>query len=104
MGLKEQKMSRQLGAWITLEMTGWKKRSMGQGPARGGITVNQGISLSFDPAVLVCISCKNEHGLLDNPQKPVIICSRDQNFVPKLPADSGCIAILKVESASARTD
>ncbi len=79
---------------------GVKKTFYGARANMGGITVNKGISLSFDPSVLTCISCKNEYGLLINPQKPVIIFAGDQNFVPRIPTESGCVAVIRVKNAT----
>jgi hypothetical protein len=99
-GTKRTKNYNPVGCMDQLGDDGVEKTFHGARVSKEGTTVNQGISLSFDPAVLVCITCKNEHSLLDNPQKPLIICASDQNFVPILPTDLGCIAIVRIENAS----
>jgi hypothetical protein len=66
---------------------------------KGNTTVNQSISMSFDPAKLVCISCEKEHNIVT--RKPLVVLFSDQNFVPSLPANQeACINIVRVENAS----
>ncbi len=61
--------------------------------------VNQSISSSFDPAKMMCISCKHEHPVIS--KKPVVMIFSDQNFVSSLETtNAGCINILRVENAS----
>ena len=67
---------------------------------RGGIAVNQNMSATFDPATLICITCKKEHPVIAN-TGPICICVSDQNFVSNLSGTDGmCIGVLRVESAS----
>jgi hypothetical protein len=48
--------------------------------------VNQNISLSFDPATLVCVACEKPHPILQTGEggAPPIIVITDQNFMPTL--------------------
>ncbi len=48
--------------------------------------VNQNISLSFDPATLVCVVCEKPHPILRTGEggAPPIIVITDQNFMPTL--------------------
>jgi hypothetical protein len=66
---------------------------------RGNETVNQSISLSFDPTNLVCLSCNAEHNVIGN--KPLTMCFSDQNFVASLPFSNGnCVSVALVENSS----
>ena len=66
-----------------------------------GTTVNQSVSISFDPANLQCISCSKEHKIFTY-EKPMIVCFSDQNFVPSLPCQNSntCISVARMEDAS----
>jgi hypothetical protein len=65
----------------------------------GSVTVNQSISVSFDPSKLACVSCKNEHKIVSS--KPLTIFFSDQNFVATMSNDSGdCLNIARMEDAS----
>jgi hypothetical protein len=52
----------------------------------GGITVNQNISATFDPANLKCVICENPHYILSKgvDDSPPILIFSDQKFVPTL--------------------
>jgi hypothetical protein len=66
---------------------------------RGNETVNQSISLSFDPTNLVCLSCNAEHNVIRN--KPLTMCFSDKNFVASLPFSNGnCVSVARVENSS----
>jgi hypothetical protein len=66
---------------------------------KGTETVNQSISISFDPNTLVCISCATEHKILGN--TPVTIAFSDQNFVASIVGKEGsCLGIVRMEDAS----
>jgi hypothetical protein len=68
---------------------------------KGVNTVNQGVSLSFDPTTLRCIACTKEHNIISAQQKPVVICLSDQNFVSKFCGDTeSCIVVARMENAS----
>ncbi len=68
---------------------------------KGATTVNQGISLSFDPMSLRCVACTSEHNIISGQLKPLVICLTDQNFVPKFHGDTeSCIIVARVENAS----
>jgi hypothetical protein len=67
----------------------------------GASTVNQGISLSFDPTTLKCIACTKEHNVISAQQRPMVICLSDQNFVSKFRGDTeSCIVVARMENAS----
>jgi hypothetical protein len=62
---------------------------------RVNVIVNQFVSMLLDPAKLVCISCKKEHGILGC--NPLFILF----FVPSLPDSEGrCVHIVRLENAS----
>jgi hypothetical protein len=68
---------------------------------RAGVTVNQSISMSFDPSNLSCITCKTEHEIIG--KLPTVLCFSDQNFVPSLHDNkgggvAGCLNIVRVEN------
>jgi hypothetical protein len=66
---------------------------------QGNETVNQSISLSFDPANLVCLCCKGEHNVIG--ATPVTVCFSDQNFVASLPSNNeNCVGVVRVENSS----
>jgi hypothetical protein len=66
---------------------------------RGNVTVNQSISLSFDPTSMTCLSCNTEHNVIGS--KPLTMCFSDQNFVASLPfTDGNCISVVCVENSS----
>jgi hypothetical protein len=65
----------------------------------GNVTVNQSISLSFDPTNLNCLSCTEEHSVTGS--KPVTICFADQNFVASVPFTNGnCVSVIRVENST----
>jgi hypothetical protein len=68
---------------------------------KGGKTINQSVSVSFDPANLTCITCGSEHKIIDNRYNNVIALS-DQNFVPFIGGDGAgpCMGVVRVEDAS----
>ena len=67
---------------------------------KGGTAVNQNLSASFDPATLICVSCKVEHPVITS-SGPICVCVSDQNFVSNMSGGEGwCIAIIRIESAS----
>jgi hypothetical protein len=79
--------------------TGLKNTFHGSRLLRGNATVNQSISLSFDPANLTCLSCTDEHIVTGT--KPVTMCFADQNFVASIPFTNGnCINVIRVENSS----
>jgi hypothetical protein len=62
-------------------------------------TINECISMSFDPRSFICMGCKNEHLLTQC--APVTLCFTDQNFVPFVQdSEGGCLGIIRVEDAS----
>ena len=67
---------------------------------KGGTAVNQNLSASFDPATLICVSCKVKHPVITS-SGPICVCVSDQNFVSNMSGGEGwCIAIIRIESAS----
>jgi hypothetical protein len=66
---------------------------------KGTETVNQSISISFDPNNLVCISCTTEHKIMGN--APVTVAFSDQNFVANIAGKDGtCFCVIRMEDAS----
>ena len=65
-------------------------------------TVNQNISLSFDPATLQCITCPTQYSILATGEgsAPPIMVFSDQNFLPILSKGSSCISITRLEDES----
>jgi hypothetical protein len=49
---------------------------------KGNETVNQSVSVSFDPSKLICFSCGNERPVIL--KKPAVILLSDQNFDSQL--------------------
>jgi hypothetical protein len=66
---------------------------------KGNVTVNQSVSLSFDPSNMSCISCTAEHKIIGN--LPTTVIFSDQNFVSNVEGSNGsCIAVVRQEDAS----
>jgi transcription elongation factor Elf1 len=66
---------------------------------KGNATVNQSVSMSFDPSKLNCVSCGNEHAVIT--KNPTVVIFSDQNLVPTLSCNNGsCINIVRIENAS----
>jgi hypothetical protein len=69
---------------------------------KGATEVNQAISMSFDPAGLVCVSCTKQHPVFQ--RKPVTIFVSDQNFVENLSTkgtvSGDCLNVVRLEDAS----
>jgi hypothetical protein len=62
------------------------------------VTANESLSSSFDPSKLVCISCENDHQIMD--KKPVLFLFSDQNFVATVPGpNKDCLNVVRVENA-----
>jgi hypothetical protein len=66
------------------------------------ITVNQNISMSYDPATMKCIICESGHNILNKGQgdSPPTLVFCDQNFVPTLSGKQSCISITRLEDCS----
>jgi hypothetical protein len=66
------------------------------------ITVNQNISMNYDPATLKCIVCESGHNILNTGQgdAPPTLVFFDQNFVPTLSGKQSCISITRLEDCS----
>ncbi len=65
----------------------------------GNVTMNQTVSMSFDPSNLVCITCGVEHKIMEG--KPITVFFSDQNFVSSIEGPSKtCLCIVRVEDAS----
>ena len=64
---------------------------------KGQQTVNECISLSFDPATLTCTTCKNKHSITPPDGRPLTIVVSDQNFVSSITASdsSTCIPVVR---------
>jgi hypothetical protein len=54
---------------------------------KNGVTVNQFLSCSFDPATLLCITCGREHKILEGEGGPDCFAVTDQNFIGTLPGN-----------------
>ena len=69
---------------------------------KNGITVNQFISSSFDPATGICITCSSEHPVLEGGENTSCFVLSDQNFVASLPGcdEKKCLNIVRIENAS----
>jgi hypothetical protein len=66
---------------------------------KGNKTVNECVSMSFDPRNYVCIGCKVHHKIGE--KGPLVICFADQNMVPFITDGEGnCMAIVRLENAS----
>jgi hypothetical protein len=66
------------------------------------IDVNRNISLSFDPATLVCVASEKQHPILQTGEggAPPIIVITDQNFMPTLSGGDSCVSIIRLENCS----
>jgi hypothetical protein len=66
------------------------------------VTVNQNISLSYDPATLQCIVCEKPHSILATGEggAPPILIFSDQNFLPTLSKGCSCVAISRLEDGT----
>ncbi len=66
------------------------------------ITVNQNISMSYDPTTMKCIVCESGHNILNTGQgdSPPTLVFCDQNFVPTLSGKESCISITRLEDCS----
>jgi hypothetical protein len=66
---------------------------------KGNNTVNESISASFDPGILICISCGKDHNVIG--KNPTVILFSDQNFTATLDCNNGgCIHIVRMENAT----
>ena len=70
---------------------------------RAGENVNQYVTMSLDPTNLQCLSCSEEHPVLQG-HKPVVIIVSDENFVPIWPGTEKdkCTVILRIEGGGLR--
>jgi hypothetical protein len=67
--------------------------------SKGGRTVNECISVSFDPRSFNCLGCQKMHSITDS--VPVTIFFSDQNFVPFIQDSAGgCVGTVRLEDAS----
>jgi len=65
---------------------------------RAGESVDQYITFSLDPSNLQCLSCAEEHPILQG-HKPVVVILSDENFVPLWPNTDKekCVVIIRIE-------
>jgi hypothetical protein len=78
---------------------GLAKTFCGSRIQKGTVTVNQSVSLSFDPTNMSCISCNSEHKIVGC--LPMTVIFSDQNFVSSIEGKYGtCIAVVRQEDAS----
>jgi hypothetical protein len=65
----------------------------------GQVTVNQSVSMTFDPNKMTCVICTNEHAIVG--KKPVTVFFSDQNFCATLPChNNDCLSIVRMEDAT----
>ena len=76
-----------------------KRCFVGSRVLKGNQVANQNICLSFDPAILACLTCKKEHSVILG-SKPVCILVSDQNFVSGISGCQNCVSVVRMESAS----
>jgi len=62
-----------------------------------GEVVNQAISISFDPATLLCTVCSKEHSIIPTDESELAIIVSDQNFVPGLSGKTSCVPVIRLE-------
>jgi hypothetical protein len=68
--------------------------------AKNNRTVNESISMSYDPRNLICLGCETPHCIISNSGPSTLVFS-DQNFVPFLSGGAGnCIGIFRGENFS----
>ena len=69
---------------------------------RGGDFVNQSVTITFDPNYLSCLSCPNEHPIVDGQGKPTVGVVCDQNFVSMWPGTdpNNCVWVVRVVNPS----
>jgi hypothetical protein len=78
---------------------GLNKTFHGSRIRKGNETVNQSISLSFDPNNLTCVTCAAEHPIVGS--KPVTVFFSDQNFVSRLEGiGQSCLTVVRMEDAT----
>jgi hypothetical protein len=66
---------------------------------KGNVTVNQSVSMSFNPTNMSCITCKSEHKIMAG--SPFMVIFSDQNCVANIEGLKGtCIAVVRQEDAS----
>jgi hypothetical protein len=67
---------------------------------KGYLPASQGISLSFGPSALACISFSRKHPIYKDWQKPIVIFLPDQNFVSRFKGDADrCMAAVRSGNA-----
>jgi hypothetical protein len=76
---------------------GLEKTFRGARVTSKGEVVNQAMSLSFDPATLLCTACSKEHSIIPADESELAIIVSDQNFVPILSGKSSCVPIIRME-------
>ena len=77
-----------------------KKTFHGSRVNSGDAIVNQNITMSFDPATLICLQCDKPHSILNNSEQGVIIAVSDQNFMPIFPSKDTCFPIIRLEDGT----
>jgi hypothetical protein len=76
-----------------------KKTFHGARLGKGAKTVNECLSMSFDPRSFICWGCSSNHSVLD--VAPLTICFTDQNFPPFIQdSNANCLGIVRMEDAS----
>jgi hypothetical protein len=65
-----------------------------------GKNVNQNISLSFDPATMVCVCCPVPHSVLPKDGSGLSFLVGDQNFTSTLCGGTSCLPVIRVEDST----
>ena len=65
---------------------------------RAGENVDQYVTFSLDPSNLQCLSCAEEHPIIQG-HKPVVVILSDENFVPLWPNTDKekCVVVIRIE-------
>ena len=89
----------QVGALDSMGDCGVDRTYRGARAIKNGTTVNQSVTMSFDPATLICLSCSTEHKIIESNRPAIIMCS-DQNFLPVWPGTvrDTCISVVRIEN------
>jgi hypothetical protein len=101
-GVSEQIKHSSVGSLDCVGDTEILKTFRGSRITANGVTVNQNISSTFDPANLRCVVCPTAHYILakGTDESPPTLIFADQNFVSTLAGGKSCLAIMRLEDAS----
>jgi uncharacterized membrane protein YgcG len=99
-GKVRMKQTPRVGSLVSGVEEGLERTFRGSRVGYGEAMLNQNLSMTFDPATLVCVVCTKPHSIIPTDGSGLVVLVTDQNFVSKLVGRYNCTPIIRLEDAS----